>query len=133
VNLASRLESACKEYGTRILISENTFRKLKGTYRTREVDCVVVKGRTEPASVFEILDHHTEESFPNLRECLESYRDGLEHYRKRNWDKAEAAFTEAAAYNPSDKLCSIYLERIAHMKEQPPPDDWNGVWVMKNK
>jgi len=133
VNLASRLESACKEYGTRILISENTFRKLKGTYRTREVDCVVVKGRTEPAAVFEILDYHTEESFPNLRECLESYRDGLEQYRKRNWDKAQAAFTEAAAYHTGDKLCSIYLERIAHMKEQPPPDDWNGVWVMKNK
>jgi adenylate cyclase len=133
VNLASRLESACKEYGTRILISENTFRKLKGTYRTREVDRVVVKGKREPAAVFEILDYHTDESFPKLRECLERYRDGLEQYRKRDWDKAEAAFTEAAAYSPGDKLCSLYLGRIAHMKQQPPSDAWDGVWVMKNK
>ena len=70
VNLASRLESACKEYGARILLSENTFRKLRGTYRAREVDRVIVKGKTEPASIFEILDYHTEETFPNLRECL---------------------------------------------------------------
>jgi adenylate cyclase len=133
VNLASRLESACKQYGAKILISENTFRKLRGTYRTREVDRVVVKGKREPAAVFEILDYHNDESFPNLRPCLECYRDGLEEYRRRNWDKAQAAFTEASAHNPGDKLCSLYLARIAHMREQPPADDWDGVWVMKNK
>jgi adenylate cyclase len=46
VNLASRLESACKEYSARILISENTFKRLRGTYRVREIDKVIVKGKT---------------------------------------------------------------------------------------
>ena len=64
VNLASRLESACKDYGARILISENTSRKLRGTYRMREVDRVVVKGKSEPSSIFEVLDYHTDETFP---------------------------------------------------------------------
>ena len=50
VNLASRLESACKQYSARILISEHTFERLKGVYRTREVDHVVVKGKTEPVA-----------------------------------------------------------------------------------
>jgi adenylate cyclase len=49
VNLASRLESACKEYSARILISENTYQKLRGTCRLREIDRVIVKGKTEPA------------------------------------------------------------------------------------
>ena len=133
VNLASRLESACKEYGVRILISENTFRKLRGTYRTREVDRVIVKGKTEPASVFEILDYHTDETFPNLRECLECFREGLASYRRQQWDRAEAAFLEALEHSPGDELTRIYLHRVAQMRAHPPGDEWNGVWVMQTK
>ena len=59
VNLASRLESACKQYSARILISEHTFGRLNGVYRTREVDHVIVKGKTEPVAVYEVLDYHT--------------------------------------------------------------------------
>ena len=51
VNLAARLESACKQYGARILISEFTVNLLKATYRTREIDRVIVKGKTEPVGV----------------------------------------------------------------------------------
>ena len=54
VNLAARLESACKQYGARILISANTFATLRGTYRAREADQVVVKGKTEPVGVFDV-------------------------------------------------------------------------------
>jgi adenylate cyclase len=133
VNLASRLESACKEYGVRILISENTFRKLRGTYRAREVDRVIVKGKTEPASVFEILDYHTEETFPNLRECLECFREGLASYRRQHWDRSESAFLEALNNSPGDELTRIYLQRIAQMRAHPPGDEWNGVWVMQTK
>src|SRR5207249_8605271 len=60
VNLASRLESACKQYAARILISQHTLNELRGTYRTREIDSVVVKGKTEPVRVYEVLDYHTE-------------------------------------------------------------------------
>ncbi len=133
VNLASRLESACKEYGTRILISENTFRKLRGTYRAREVDRVIVKGKTEPASVYEILDYHTDETFPNLRECLECFREGVASYRRQQWDRAESAFLEALNHCPGDPLTKIYMQRIAQMRAHPPGDAWNGVWVMQTK
>ena len=53
VNLASRLEAACKQYHARILLSENTRARLRGTYRLREVDRVVVKGKTEPVAIHE--------------------------------------------------------------------------------
>ena len=133
VNLASRLESACKEYSARILISENTYRKLRGTYRVREVDRVIVKGKTEPASIFEVLDYHNEETFPNLRGCLESFKDGLASYRRQRWDDAESAFTEALGCNPADRLSDTYLKRTLHMKAHPPGETWDGVWVMKTK
>jgi len=133
VNLASRLESACKQYGTKILISEFTVRKLQGTYRKREVDLVVVKGKTEPVSIYEILSYHTEETFPNIAEVLELFKDGLASYRARRWDQAIKLFREAAALNPNDKPSRIYIERAEHLKANPPPDDWTGVWVMESK
>jgi len=133
VNLASRLESACKQYGAKILISEFTVRKLQGTYRKREIDLVVVKGKTEPVEIYEILSYHTEETFPNIAEVLELFKDGLAAYRARRWDQAIKLFKEAAALNPNDKPSRLYIERAEHLKANPPPDDWAGVWVMESK
>ncbi len=133
VNLASRLESACKEYGARILISESTFLKLKGTYRVREVDRVVVKGKTEPAGVFEILDHYTDETFPHLRESVEYYKGGLEYYRDAQFAKAEAAFHHALQLHPGDKLTRHYIERCQTLQKNPPSEPWKGIWVLTSK
>jgi len=133
VNLASRLESACKQYGAKILVSEFTVRKLQGTYRKREIDLVVVKGKTEPVSIYEILAYHTEETFPSVAEVLGLFRDGLAAYRARRWDQAIRLFREALALNPNDKPSKLYIERAEHLKASPPPDDWAGVWVMESK
>ena len=133
VNLASRLEGLCKQYAASILISENTFRKLRGTYRAREIDRVVVKGKTEPVGVFEILDFHDEASVPHIMEVLSAFREGLALYRKGQWDQATQAFSAALTANPNDKLCSLYLERCAYLKQHPPGDGWDGVWVMTTK
>ena len=133
VNLAARLESACKQYRARILVSELTYRKLKGTYRCREVDRLVVKGKTQPVGVYEILEYHTEETFPGLMESLNHFKDGVYKYRARKWDSAEEAFRQALRFNPRDALCDIYLERCEALKAEPPPEGWDGVWVMKEK
>jgi len=133
VNLAARLESACKQYGARILISEMTYKRLKSSYRVREVDKVVVKGKTEAVSVFEVLDYHTEETFPNLPEVLDYYKNGLIYYRKQQWEKAGKSFQEALRLNPGDKLSTAYTERVSYLEAHPPGDDWDGVWVMKSK
>jgi adenylate cyclase len=133
VNLAARLESACKTYGARILISQNTLVKLKGTYRTREVDRVVVKGKTKPVGVYEILDYYNEETFPHLSEVINLFRDGLQLYRDQRWDDATSAFQDAIKLQPSDRCSQLYVDRCAALKLDPPPEDWGGVWVMKSK
>jgi adenylate cyclase len=133
VNLASRLESACKQYGTKILISEFTMRKLQGTYRQREIDLVVVKGKTQPVAIYEILAYHTMESFPRIGEVLGMFKDGLSAYRARKWDAAMKIFGECLAINPNDKPSQLYIERVQILKRTPPPDDWTGVWVMESK
>lgn len=133
VNLAARLESACKQYFARILISEYTFNKLRGTYRIREIDRVVVKGKTKPVGLYEVLDYHTEKTFPNLMEAVNHFKDGIHNYRKSQWDKGKKAFKKSLALNPSDKLSQTYIDRCDHMKKNPPGNDWDGVWVMTSK
>jgi adenylate cyclase len=133
VNLASRLEGLCKQYHASILISENTYRRLKGTYRIREVDRVQVKGKTQSIGVYEILDHHDEESYPNLMEAVHHFRDGLTLYRRREWDRAIERFNEALNLNPKEELCRMYIDRCVRLREDPPGDGWDGGWVMKTK
>lgn len=132
VNLAARLESACKQYGARILISENTFGKLKGTYRIRDIDDVVVIGKSEPVGVYEVLDYHSDETFPNLMDVVNHFREGRKHYRAGDWDRASRSFTECLKANDGDKLSTVYLERCARLKAEP-PRDWDGVWRMTAK
>jgi len=133
VNLASRLESACKQYGVHILMSQSTLDQLHGTYRTREIDAVVVKGKNEPVRVHEVLDYHTEQTFPRMIEVVQHYRDGIEYYRGRHWEPAVDAFEQALRIRPSDKPSRLYAERSKHFRENPPPDDWKGIWVMEEK
>lgn len=133
VNVAARLETACKQYGTRLLVSEYTFAKLKGTYRSREVDRIVVKGKSQPVGVHEVLEHHTPASFPNMAQALGVYKQGLESYRGRRWQEAGEAFTEALSLHPDDKLASVYLARCRHLSLNPPAEDWDGVWVLESK
>ncbi len=133
VNLASRLEGACKQYGAHIIISEFTLANVKATYRTREVDKVIVKGKTKPVAIYEVLDYHTEKSFPNMMDALDSFKSGLESYKKLQWDNAIKHFTQALKANPDDKLSQMYVGRCDQFKETPPPADWDGVWTMKSK
>jgi adenylate cyclase len=133
VNLASRLEGACKEYAARILTSENTYKRLRGTYRAREIDSVVVKGKHQPVAIYEVLDYHTPETFPNMMEAVNYWNSGLGYYRMGDWDRAIRAFREAAAINVHDKLPPMYIKRCEHLLENPPGENWTGVWVMKTK
>ena len=133
VNLAARIESACKQYGAHILISEFTYKAVKATYRTRQVDYVIVKGKTEPVGVYEVLDFHDDESYPNLVEALGLFNDGYRSWNDGKWDQATKIFNSVKKINPNDKAAQLYLDRCSHMKKNPPKGDWDGVWVMTSK
>ena len=133
VNLAARLESACKQYGSSILISEFTFEKLKATYRTRMLDRIIVKGKTHPVSVYEIIDFHNEETFPNQREVFSYFEQGMELYKQANWERAITAFSECLKLNKNDKSAQVYIDRCNQLKKQKIGDDWDGVWTLTSK
>jgi adenylate cyclase len=132
VNLAARLESACKQYNARILISDFTFKKLKGTYRIRYIDDVVVKGKTKPVGVHEVLDYHDESSFSNLMDVVNHFNEGRKKYISGNFSDAITSFRECLKANSLDKLSETYIDRCNQLISEK-PKNWDGVWVMKSK
>ena len=132
VNLAARLESACKQYNARILISDFTFKKLKGTYRIRYIDDVVVKGKTEPVGVHEVLDYHSEKTFPNLMDVVNHFNEGRKKYISGDFQQAITSFKECLKINSEDRLSETYIDRCTQLISQK-PKNWDGVWVMKSK
>ena len=132
VNLAARLESACKQYNARILISDFTFKKLKGTYRIRNIDDVVVKGKTEPIGVYEVLDYHNDETFPNLMDVVNYFNEGRKKYKSGDFKNAIISFNECIKGNKNDNLSKTYIDRCNQLLKDN-PKDWDGVWVMKSK
>ena len=127
VNLGSRLEGANKAYGTRAMISERTLELAGAGVAVRELDLIRVKGKHEPTRVFELL------AAPEGKAALESFQAGLDAYRRHDWDAAEAAFKTCLETDREDHAAAVYLERVAHLRVEPPPNDWDGVWVFETK
>jgi adenylate cyclase len=132
VNLASRLEGLNKEYGTTLIISRATLDQTGDTFHERFLDLVAVKGKREPVEVFEILDA---ERVPGMHTgpALAAYDEGVQLYRERDWLGAAAKFQEALRLSPDDGPAAVYLRRCEDLLHDPPPVDWDGVYVMTRK
>ena len=126
VNVASRLVGASEVYGTRIIISEDTFRLAQQEVEARELDLITVVGRTEPIRIYELLGR-TAELLPGEDELAHEFENGLKTYRAREWALAERHFQRCLEIRPADRPSALYIERISEMRKNPPPADWNGV------
>ena len=132
VNLASRLEGANKEYGTRILISEDTWSMAREAVETRELDNIRVVGKTEPVRIFELLGRKGELD-PGIRDLQEQFARGLACYREREWDRAEAGFEACLRLKPDDAPSKVFIARIRHLRGHPEDHDAEGVWSLTKK
>jgi len=133
VNLAARLESATKQYGVKILASQMTVDALKKKPILRTVDLVRVKGKSRPVAVYEALGWANGAGSSALQAMAELHEQGVRHYRQRGWRPAAASFERVLQERPGDELARVYLDRIATFTDDPPPEDWDGVWEMTEK
>jgi class 3 adenylate cyclase len=127
VNLASRLEGANKEYGTRNLVSEKTSAAAGNTVEVREIDRVVVAGQTHSETIFEILGRKGELTSQQLS-SRDKYLEGLAAYREQRWDDALRALNASLEAMPGDGPSMALLKRIESLKANPPPLGWDGSW-----
>jgi len=133
VNLASRLEGANREYRTGIMVADRTYELIREEILGRELDRIAVKGRGEPVRVYELLGMKKDETTDELERFLAHYTEGMTGYFSRRWPEACTAFEAALAVRPDDYPTQLHLERIHAYQQQPPPEHWDGVFVMKTK
>jgi adenylate cyclase len=131
VNLGSRIESLTKQYGVNLMISEYT-RAAVPDLIVREMDLVRVKGKDTPVGLFEPLGFEGAADAETLAR-VDRHHSGLARYREQKWDEAEAIFAALAAEEPDRMIYKIYLDRIAHFRDEPPGDAWDGVYTHKEK
>jgi len=132
VNLASRLEAANKTYGTRALVSEGTNRFAADLVETREIDQVLVVGKTEPQRIFELLGRKGEVSGERLA-LRDAFGAALAAYRRKNWGEARAGFEGCLEIVPGDGPSTALLRRIVQFCTTAPGLDWDGVWSLTEK
>jgi len=63
---------------------------------------------------------------------VHAFRDGIEYYRRGDWDRAVRSFAQALTANPEDALSQTYIDRCEQLKADPPAD-WSGIWAMTSK
>ena len=136
VNLGSRLESASKQYGTDIIISEYTYAPCRDRVWARELDRVRVKGKHNPVSIYELVGLQSDPLSDEKKQQIELYEQGREYYLNRRFTKALASFGSILEdIDSKDKASEIHLKRINHWLSNPPDDEtWDdGVVTLEQK
>ena len=137
VNTAARLESSAKQYGIYIQIADSTYQAVKEKVVVRDLDNVRVLGKNEPVKVWELISEVGQEP-DQYKKILPAYHEALDLYKSQEWSKAIEAFKASDELeemfggrktNPS----RIYIPRCEHYQENPPGEDWDGVWTLTSK
>ncbi len=135
VNLTSRIEGLTKYYGASLIISGESVSDLKhpDKYHIQFLDMVVVKGRTDPISIFEVLESLPENEMILKLKTQNDLEQGVLHYRVQEFVKAKACFESVLNINPQDEVAKLYVERINDLLRNGVPDNWDGVTWMTEK
>jgi len=132
VNLASRTEGLCKEYGVGIIITKHTRDELDETIVTRQLDTVAVKGKKEPVAIYEVMGLVS--NVDDARQKLATEFDkAMEQYFERNFEEAARLCEQILLVWPEDMPAKHLKNRCEIYQTTPPPVDWNGAWVMTKK
>jgi adenylate cyclase len=132
VNLASRLEGVNKVYGSRVIIAEETLRLARQEVEARELDLIMVAGKSEPVRIYELLGPTGQVAAAEV-ELADEFEKGLAAYRARQWEAADRHFQRCLEMKPGDSPSVLYIERIAQLRKQPPSPNWDGVWRLTEK
>ncbi len=127
VNVASRLEGQSKTYDVGTVVGESTTMRAPD-FAFLELDLLKVKGKTEATRAFALLGDSAVKQSQDFIRLAERHGEFLARYRAKDWDEAEVLSRECEKLNGSrlDTLYTLYRERIAQFRIEPPPPNWDG-------
>ena len=131
VNIASRLEGLTKNYGVEIIVGQAT-KESVDEYVFLELDLVRVKGKEQPVAIYEPIALFDEISVEEENE-IALFHKCLQHFRQQDWETAETILKQLIQEYPERLLYTIYTDRIAAYRLDPPGEDWDGVFTHKTK
>jgi adenylate cyclase len=132
VNVAARIESLSKEYGVRVVVGEATVAATPQAFVYRFLDLVAVKGRGVPLRCYEVRARAGTLA-PATERWLARYHEAIELYRARRWAEALRLLDDLDRDAPGDGPVALYRRRSRELLAQPPPEDWDGVFVAESK
>jgi adenylate cyclase len=133
VNLASRLEGLTRVYGVDILVGASAAELVRDEVHLRSVARVQVKGKSKPVDVFTFVAARNEEVDTQFLKWLDTYEEGLEKFRARDFTEAKILFSRFLEFYPDDLLAKMYLDRALEYEEAPPDPAWEAVEVFEKK
>jgi adenylate cyclase len=134
VNTASRLEGLTKEFHTDLAISESVRNLIGDEFHVRRLGLIVLKGKTKPTVVYEVLAEKNEPGESKLTpETVAQYEAAFDHFLARRFAEAATGFEACEKSYPDDYCIKKYLEASRQFSLQPPPPDWDGRIVMETK
>ncbi len=129
VNQAARLEGTAKYYGVSYLVGEETYKRTREICSYREIDKIRVVGKHLPVTIYEPLDGLSMLD----AQTAKRFEAALAAYRAKEWERALAGFKAVQTDAPEDKPSKIYVERCGYFMQNPPGDDWDGVFNRAEK
>jgi adenylate cyclase len=132
VNLASRLEGANKEFGTAIMLGEETARRVSSAYATRPLTRLRVKGKLTAIEVHELVGETTSLDEPQ-RAFLAAYREGYAHFCAQRFSLATPLFEQALEHRPNDVATLAHLADARTFQTAAPFPDWQPLQQLTKK
>ncbi|MFH1540303.1 MAG: adenylate/guanylate cyclase domain-containing protein [Elusimicrobiota bacterium] len=132
VNIASRIEDLNKIYGTKIIISESTYKLVKDRIVTRKIDIVSVKGKNICIPIYELVCLNSSLS-EEKKYFLDLFNQGMELYIHKEWNEAIISLEKAKKLDPNDKPTKIIIERCKDFIINPSSDNWQKIVVLREK
>ena len=126
VNLASRLEALSRIYGVDIVVGEATRKQAQG-FVWQEMDKVAVKGKDEAVTIYTLIHNDPRPDSAYAQEELSIWARFLKSYKAQDWDGCELQLVNLQRLYPDNGLYRCFAERVATLRQHPPPTPWDGV------
>ena len=129
VHLAARLQALSRNYGSAVIVAEETREKAARSFAFLEVDYIAQSREDPPVRLYAMLDNPVARASPKIRALITFHENIFQSLRSQHWDQAKALVEQCRRLSGAcQTLYDLYLARIRYFESNPPGPDWDGAF-----